>query len=67
MKRVISTTELFATMPPSRVLEMLAEAGPRGLTCPEMVDAAFPGLDADECDRVAAILERAMGGKPEYD
>jgi hypothetical protein len=42
---------------------MFEEAGANGLTFPEIIEAAFPGLDDDECLRLAAILEHTTTGK----
>jgi hypothetical protein len=58
MKRTISIEELFKTIPPRRALEMIAAAGDRGKTFPEIIDAVFPELDAKDADRLGEILER---------
>ena len=47
------------TITRDRLSEMFEEAGANGLTFPEIIEAAFPGLDEDECLRLAAILEHA--------
>ena len=49
--------------PPPWSVEEQQEAGANGLTFPEIIEAAFPGLDDDECLRLAAILEHATTGK----
>ena len=67
MRRRIYEEELFLVITPDRLLEMFEEAGENGLTFPDIIEAAFPGLDDDECLRLAAILEHATTGKmPDY-
>ena len=63
MKRRISEEELFLVITRDRLSEMFEEAGANGLTFPETIETAFPGLDEDECLRLAAILEHATTGK----
>jgi hypothetical protein len=42
------------------VYDMIREAGSDGLTFPEAIDSLYPGLDPEEVDRLAAILEVAF-------